>query len=55
MVLAAVAFLEKNPKPTMPQIREALSGNLCRCGGYQKYADAVMAVSRGEFAAKGGK
>jgi carbon-monoxide dehydrogenase small subunit len=51
MVMAAVAFLNKNPHPTMDEIKEALSGNLCRCGGYQKYADAVLAVSRGEYAA----
>jgi carbon-monoxide dehydrogenase small subunit len=51
MVMAAVAFLNKNPHPTMEEIKEALSGNLCRCGGYQKYADAVLAVSRGEYAA----
>jgi aerobic-type carbon monoxide dehydrogenase small subunit (CoxS/CutS family) len=55
MVMAAVAFLDKNPKPTMDEIKEAMSGNLCRCGGYQKYADAILAVSKGEFASKGGK
>ncbi|MBO6269953.1 MAG: hypothetical protein J6N19_12545 [Clostridium sp.] len=30
-------------------ILEALSGNLCRCGGYEKYVDACLAVARGEF------
>jgi carbon-monoxide dehydrogenase small subunit len=50
MVMAAVAFLDKNPKPTMDDIKEGLSGNLCRCGGYQKYADAVMAVAAGKYA-----
>ena len=41
MVLTAVAFLKKNPQPTRDQVRQAMSGNLCRCTGYQQIIDAV--------------
>jgi carbon-monoxide dehydrogenase small subunit len=42
MVLAAVHLLEKNPKPTSEEIREGLSGNLCRCTGYVQIFEAVV-------------
>ncbi len=45
MVLASVALLDKNPDPTRGEIREGLSGNLCRCGGYVKIVDAVEAAA----------
>ena len=45
MVLTTVAFLEKHREPTAPQIREALSGNLCRCTGYRKIIDAVTSAT----------
>ncbi len=41
MVMAAVYLLEKNPHPSMEEVREGLAGNLCRCTGYQKIFDAV--------------
>ncbi len=41
MIVTAVAFLKANPRPSREQIREALSGNLCRCSGYVKIVDAV--------------
>lgn len=41
MMLAAVQLLEKNPHPTLAEVREGLSGNLCRCTGYMKIFDAV--------------
>ena len=41
MILTAKAYLDENPTPAEPEIREALSGNLCRCTGYQKIVDAV--------------
>src|SRR5260370_14350203 len=41
LVVATPALLEPNPDPTDDEIREALSGNLCRCTGYQKIFDAV--------------
>lgn len=46
MVLASVSLLEKNPHPTREEIREGLSGNLCRCTGYVKIVDAVEAAAR---------
>ncbi len=49
MVMAATAFLNENPNPSYDEVKDALAGNLCRCGGYQKYVDAVMAVAKGEF------
>ena len=46
MILSAKAYLEENPEPTEAEVREALAGNLCRCTGYQKIADAVMSAAR---------
>ena len=46
MILTAVALLARNPSPDRAEIREALSGNLCRCTGYQKIVDAVEAAAR---------
>ena len=49
MVLAAEALLSKNPHPTMDEIREGLSGNLCRCTGYNAIVNAVeLAAKEGE-------
>lgn len=42
MVLAAVDLLERNPNPTEADIRNGLSGNLCRCTGYMKIFDSVV-------------
>ena len=41
MVLTSIALLDKNPDPTEEEIRTALSGNLCRCTGYEKIVKAV--------------
>jgi len=41
LVVATVDLLDRNPTPSEDEIREALSGNLCRCTGYQKIFDAV--------------
>jgi len=49
MLMSAKALLDANPTPTREQIREAISGNLCRCTGYQKIVDAIEAVVRGEY------
>lgn len=46
MVLASVELLNQNPEPGREQIRQGLSGNLCRCGGYGKIVDAVEAAGR---------
>jgi len=49
MVLAAKALLDENPNPTRAEIREGISGNLCRCTGYTKIVDAIEEVAkRGE-------
>jgi aerobic carbon-monoxide dehydrogenase small subunit len=42
MILSAKALLDENPKPTEAEIRTAISGNLCRCTGYQKIVEAVQ-------------
>ena len=47
LVVATAALLEASPEPTDDEIREALSGNLCRCTGYQKIFDAVRAAAAG--------
>jgi aerobic carbon-monoxide dehydrogenase small subunit len=46
MILSAKAFLDDHTAPTEDEIREALAGNLCRCTGYQKIAEAVAAAAR---------
>ncbi len=45
MILSAKALLDENPKPTEVDIRTAISGNLCRCTGYQKIVEAIQEVS----------
>ena len=45
MMLSARALLNQCPKPTLPQIQEALSGNLCRCTGYTKIYEAVQVAA----------
>jgi carbon-monoxide dehydrogenase small subunit len=53
MVLTAVALLEENPDPSEQEIREALSGNLCRCTGYQNIVRAVRAAAEQMQAGRG--
>ncbi len=45
MVLSALDILKDHPNPDRSEIREGLSGNLCRCTGYQKIVDAVEAAA----------
>ena len=45
MILTAKAFLDQNPHPRREEIREAISGNLCRCTGYGKIVDAIEKAS----------
>lgn len=45
MVLAGAALLARHPHPTEAQVREGLSGNLCRCTGYTMIVEAVMAAA----------
>ncbi len=53
VVLAAVAFLRENPNPSEEEIRVAISGNLCRCTGYQNIVKSVAAAAT-KGAADGG-
>ena len=46
MVMSTIALLEKHPDPSEDQIREGLTGNLCRCTGYQKIFEAVQIASK---------
>ena len=46
MLLAVNALLESNPQPTIDEIKEGISGNLCRCSGYKKIIDAVLEAAR---------
>lgn len=50
MVLTAVALLAENPNPSEEEIHEALSGNLCRCTGYQNIVRAVQLAAQHERA-----
>ena len=45
-VMAAVALLRVNPNPTRAEAREAMAGNLCRCGAYDHYLNGVMRAAR---------
>ncbi len=45
MVMSAVALLEHNPCPTEQEVRTAISGNLCRCTGYQSIVRAILAAA----------
>jgi aerobic-type carbon monoxide dehydrogenase small subunit (CoxS/CutS family) len=47
MVVAATALLERTPAPTLEEVREGLSGNLCRCGGYGRICAAVLQAASG--------
>ena len=49
-ILAGIALLEKNPKPTEAEVRRGMSGNLCRCGAYPKIVRAVLAAADGNSA-----
>jgi aerobic-type carbon monoxide dehydrogenase small subunit (CoxS/CutS family) len=44
--MSAKAFLDEHPKPTETEVRKAISGNLCRCTGYQQIVDSIMAGSQ---------
>jgi carbon-monoxide dehydrogenase small subunit len=46
ILMTMTAFLKENPAPSEDEVREALSGNLCRCTGYQNIVDAMMAAAR---------
>lgn len=46
MLITAKTLLDNNPNPTIDEVREALSGNLCRCTGYTKIIEAVLSAGR---------
>ena len=46
MLITAIELLRDNPNPTELEVREAISGNLCRCSGYQAIVDAILAAAR---------
>lgn len=45
MLMAALGLLHENPDPSRDEVREAISGNICRCSGYTKVIDAVLAAA----------
>ncbi len=47
MIMAAYALLDVNPSPTEDDVKRGLEGNLCRCTGYRKIVDAVLAFAEG--------
>jgi len=52
-LITAIELLQENPTPTEAEVREGLSGNICRCSGYQQIVDAVLAAAQaGQAAAK---
>jgi aerobic-type carbon monoxide dehydrogenase small subunit (CoxS/CutS family) len=48
MLITAIELLQDNPNPSEQDVREALSGNICRCSGYQAIIDAVLSAARRE-------
>jgi carbon-monoxide dehydrogenase small subunit len=50
-IMAAKALLDENPKPSEEEVKEWMSGNLCRCTGYYKILESVMAVVNNEISA----
>jgi carbon-monoxide dehydrogenase small subunit len=55
MLLSAKSLLDGKPAPSEEEIRTAISGNLCRCTGYQKIVEAVQSVSESSEDQMGGK
>ena len=51
-IMAAKALLDQNPNPTTDQVKEWMSANLCRCTGYYKILESVMAVVEGKVEAE---
>jgi carbon-monoxide dehydrogenase small subunit len=49
MLMSAKALLDHNPNPSRTEIREYMSGNLCRCGSYEEVIEAIQAVAAGEY------
>jgi len=47
MLMASKALLDRNPQPSRDQVVEAISGNICRCTGYEPIINAVLAAATG--------
>lgn len=47
-IMQAAALLKRNPTPTEDEVRDAMAGNLCRCGTYPRIRQAIVSVARGE-------
>jgi aerobic carbon-monoxide dehydrogenase small subunit len=45
MIMSAKALLDENPRPTESEVKEAISGNICRCTGYQPIVEAVLTAA----------
>jgi len=48
MIMAAKALLDKNPRPTELEVKEAIAGNICRCTGYVKIVEAILSVGKND-------
>jgi carbon-monoxide dehydrogenase small subunit len=46
MILAAKALLDENPQPTEPELKHFMHGNICRCTGYKKIIESIMAAAK---------
>ena len=46
MIMSAKALIDENPDPTPDEVKEALGGNICRCTGYKKIQEAVLAAAK---------
>lgn len=46
MILTAKALIDSNPEPTEAEVKEAISGNLCRCTGYTKIVESIIAATK---------
>jgi|TARA_B100000497_G_scaffold127754_1_gene170750 carbon-monoxide dehydrogenase small subunit len=51
MVIAARTLLDRNPKPNRDEVIDAISGNICRCTGYEPIIEAILAVAQKEVSA----
>lgn len=49
MIVAAKTLLDRNPNPTREDVVEAISGNICRCTGYEPIIQAILSISRANF------
>jgi carbon-monoxide dehydrogenase small subunit len=48
IILAVTELLQKNPHPSLLEIKESIAGHLCRCTGYTPIFDAILAISKGD-------